>query len=149
MKINPPPRVVRYRGLSLIELTIVIATLISLISILFVGARAWRRGSDRACCILTLRNMQVATRSYQNLYGYDYGGHPYADGGTQDIAEHLYKKGYIEAGIYKESRGLAHCPAGGTYSCPLPDIFPEMGKLYMECSLSVLENHFPTSSSDW
>ena len=35
-------------GMTLIELTVVILVLLSLISILFVGARAWKKGSDRA-----------------------------------------------------------------------------------------------------
>ena len=87
---NLPPKVVRLRGMTLIELTISISVLLVLISIVFVGSRAWKRGSDRAVCVLTLRNVQVAARSYQNLYGYNYGGRPYAENGSQDIARHLF-----------------------------------------------------------
>ncbi|MEO5917475.1 MAG: type II secretion system protein [Luteolibacter sp.] len=146
---NSSPRVVMHRGLSLLELTVVIATLLALISVLFVGARAWKRGSDRTACILSLRNVQVATRSYQNLYGYDYGGHPYAENGTQDIAEHLYAKGYIESALYKETRGQQQCPSGGSYSCPLPNVFPLEGQLYMECSLAGSDKHVPQTQSGW
>ena len=137
------------RGLSLLELTVVIAVLLSLTSILFIGSRAWKRGSDRTLCILTLRNMQMATRSYQNLYGYDYGGHPYAEGGTQDIAEHLRAKGYIEEPVFQRSRGVHKCPSGGSYDCPLPDIFPVKGELYMKCSLAAAEDHRPASHAEW
>ncbi|MBC7981098.1 MAG: prepilin-type N-terminal cleavage/methylation domain-containing protein, partial [Armatimonadetes bacterium] len=35
-------------GMTLLELTVVILVLLSLISILFIGARAWKKGSDRA-----------------------------------------------------------------------------------------------------
>lgn len=146
---NSPPRVVRHRGLSLLELTVVIAILLTLVSVLFIGSRAWKRGSDRTCCILSLRNMQVATRSYQNLYGYNYGGRPYADNGTQNIADHLLAKGYIEAADHDQTLGLRKCPSGGTYSCPLPDIFPEEGRLYMECSLAGPENHVPAAHGGW
>ena len=146
---NLPPRVARQRGLSMLELTVVIAVLLTLISILFIGTRAWLRGSDRAGCVLTLRNVQVATRSYQNMYGYNFGGRPYAENGTQDIAEHLYSKGYIEARLYRQSRGESDCPAGGTYSCSSPDIFPPEGQLYMSCSLSEAEGHLPVNHSDW
>ncbi len=149
MKCQPSPRVACPRGLSLLELTVVIATLIALISVLFVGSRAWKRGSDRAGCVLTLRNVQMATRSYQNLYGYNFGGRPYAENGTQDIALHLYKKGYIERNLYDRARGEMACPSGGTYECPLPDVFPHQGQLYMACSLSEKEGHAPVSHSDW
>ncbi len=146
---NSSPRVVMHRGLSLLELTVVIATLLALVSVLFIGSRAWKRGSDRTCCIISLRNMQVATRSYQNLYGYHYGGRPYAENGTQNIADHLFAKGYIEKDKHDQTRGAKNCPANGTYSCPVPDIFPIEGKLYMECSLAALENHLPAAAGGW
>lgn len=146
---NLPPRVVRLRGLSILELTVVVAILLALVSVLFIGCRAWKRGSDRASCVLALRNVQVATRSYQNMYGYDYGGHPYAENGTQDIAEHLHSKGYIEDGLYQQARGATLCEAGGSYSRVLPDIFPPAGQLYLSCSLSGPELHLPISHADW
>ncbi|MCW1914948.1 hypothetical protein OJ996_15270 [Luteolibacter sp. GHJ8] len=37
-------------------------------SILFIGARAWKKGSDRAACIMNTRNMQQAVRGYQNIH---------------------------------------------------------------------------------
>ncbi len=146
---NLPPRVVRNRGLTLLELTVVLIILLALVSIMSIGARAWLRGSERTSCILTLRNVQVAARSYQNLYGYNYGGRPYAERGTQDIVEHLHNKGYIEETIYKQSRGSAPCAAGGTYTCPRPDIFPLEGELFMNCSLSESAKHVPSSHDDW
>lgn len=135
--------------MTLLELTVVIMVLLGLISVLFIGARAWKRGSDRAGCVVTLRNVQVAARSYQNMYGYNYGGRPYAEGGTQDIAAHLFAKGYIDSKVYDQSRGLQKCAGGGGYTCPLPDIFPEAGELYMTCSLSGTDDHAPASHAGW
>ncbi len=54
-------------GMTLLELTVVILVLLSLISILFVGARAWKKGSDRAANILNIRNVQQAVRGYMNI----------------------------------------------------------------------------------
>ena len=54
-------------GMTLLELTVVILVLLSLISILFVGARAWKRGSDRAANIMNIRNTQQAMRGHQNM----------------------------------------------------------------------------------
>ncbi|RYD22837.1 MAG: type II secretion system protein [Verrucomicrobiaceae bacterium] len=135
--------------MSIIELTVVIAILLTLISILFIGSRAWKRGSDRSSCVLTLRNVQVATRSYQNMYGYNYGGRPYADNGTQDIASHLYSKGYIEQRLFQQAVGMASCPSGGHYEITTPDVFPAQGELFMTCSLSDAESHMPSAHADW
>jgi hypothetical protein len=133
----------------LLELTIIIVVMMSLLTILFFGATAWKRGNDRAGCVLTLRNVQMAARSYQNLYGYNYGGRPYADNGTQDIALHLYQKGYIEQKLYDQASGSELCPGGGTYSRTTPDVFPIAGELYLACSLAATQQHKPDKALDW
>ncbi len=150
MNNNLPPRVVMgRRGITLLELTVVITIILALLSITFVGAKAWKRGSDRAGCILTTRNVQLATRAYQNLYGYEYGGRPFAVDGTQDIAQHLYSKGYIDANLFSQAIGVGECPGGGIYSREVPDVFPALGQLYMVCSLSADEEHIPSSYAQW
>ncbi len=65
MKLTQKPR--RKSGMTLLELTVVILVLLSLISILFVGARAWKRGSDRSANILNIRNVQQAVRGHENM----------------------------------------------------------------------------------
>lgn len=149
MKIQPSPRAMSKRGLTLIELTVVILVLLSLIVVLFIGARGWKQGTDRAGCILKIRAMQMATRSYQNLYGFNPGSLPYASGGTQFIAQHLLEKGYIKQGQYDNATGDELCPSNGTYSTPFPDTFPLVGNLYMTCSLSDTQNHIPQTYADW
>ncbi len=149
MKTQSSPRTVSARGLTLIELTVVILVLMSLVSILFIGARGWKNGTDRATCILKIRSVQMATRSYQNLYGFNPGGLPLASGGTQNIAEHLFAKGYIEQDIYDNIKGTKKCPGNGTYSTPFPEVFPQVGSLYMVCSLSGTSNHVPQIHADW
>ena len=57
----------RASGMTLLELTVVILVLLSLISILFVGARAWKKGSDRSANIMNIRNVQQAVRGHQNM----------------------------------------------------------------------------------
>jgi type II secretory pathway pseudopilin PulG len=149
MKNNLPPRVVFRRGMTLLELTLIVSVLLLLITIAFIGSRAWKRGSDRAVCILTLRNVQTAARSYQNLYGYNYGARPNMEYGSHDIALHLYKKGYIEQGLYNHANGVEFCPGNGAYTRPEPDNFPEIGELYMKCSLSTPEQHQPIAHTEW
>ena len=53
--------------MTIIEMTVVILVFLSLISILFMGARAWKRGSDRSANIMNLRNTQQAMRGHENL----------------------------------------------------------------------------------
>ena len=55
-------------GMTLIEVTLVIAVLLGLISVLFIGVKAYKRGSDRAKCILNVSTLQKAVRSHQNLH---------------------------------------------------------------------------------
>lgn len=149
MKSIRSPRVFSRSGITLIETTVVLAVLLTLLSVLFMATQSWKRGSDRAACIVTLRNIQVATRSYQNLYGYHAGGRPYTEYGTQDIARHLMEKGYIESPLYEIATGTKSCAGGGTYQRTNPDVFPLSGVLYVNCSLAASDKHLPTNASDW
>ena len=66
MKLTNTPSMKRKSGMTLLELTVVILVLLSLISILFIGARAWKKGSDRSANIMNVRNIQQAVRGLQN-----------------------------------------------------------------------------------
>ena len=41
---NVSPKIVIRRGITLLELTVVLFVLLGLVSLAFVGARAWKRG---------------------------------------------------------------------------------------------------------
>lgn len=123
------------RGMTLLELTVVILVLLSLISILFIGARAWKKGSDRAGCILQIRNVQQAVRSFSNLNGYNPGA---TVSGLQTLV--------IGSGRFVEKTPV--CPGAGSYSY-LGDSIPNVGALYVTCSLAVSESHVPSSYVEW
>ena len=74
MKLTNTHTTNRKSGMTLLELTVVILVLLSLISILFVGARAWKKGSDRSANIMNIRNTQQAMRGHENLRGLAPGG---------------------------------------------------------------------------
>ena len=123
----------RPKGLTLIELTVVILVLLALISVLFIGGRAWKRGSDRAGCIMNIRNAQQAVRSYQNLRGLN-------DGATYDFAVDVVGPGnFIET--------YPNCPGYGSYT-PSPTI-PNLGTLAITCSLAGSQDHVPDDYSGW
>lgn len=74
MKLTNTSNLKAKSGMTLLELTVVILVLLSLISILFIGARAWKKGSDRSANIMNIRNTQQAMRGHQNLKELNPGG---------------------------------------------------------------------------
>lgn len=118
--------------MTLIELTVVIMVLLSLVAILFVGATAWKMGSDRAGCILNLRNVQVAVRGHQNA----------TDKRTGDplaAADIVGATGYITI--------PPACPSFGNYT--ISTTFPAMGTPAITCDKSATLDHAPGDPTGW
>ncbi|MFC4995455.1 type II secretion system protein [Rubritalea tangerina] len=55
------------KGVTLIELTVVIAIILVLISVLFVGATYYKTNADKAACVVNISNLHKAMRSVQNV----------------------------------------------------------------------------------
>ena len=120
-------------GLTLIEVTLVIAVLLGLISVLFIGVAAYKKGSDRAKCILNIATVQKAARSYQNLY-------ELANGDALPIGD--------IAGPGKMIETVPACPSGpGNYA--FGATVPEPSTAYLTCALALLEDHVPASIEGW
>ena len=51
-------RQIGQRGTTLIELSVVIAVLLLLVGVLFIGVSAWRNGANTAACIVNLSSIQ-------------------------------------------------------------------------------------------
>lgn len=117
--------------------------LLSMLSIMMFGARGWILGTDRACCILDLSNIQKSVRSYQNLYGYAPGDLAPIEGQTRSISEHLYAREFISEHLYELLTGGGACPTGGLYEVAVPTVFPADGALFAQCSLADSEDHVP------
>lgn len=123
--------------MTLIELTVVILVLLSLVSLLFVGARAWKAGSDRAACTMQIRQVQVAVRSFANINNYEAG---------TDISPVNLQAAIIGSGSFVEATPA--CPGNGLYTFG-GNVIPAVGTLYMTCSLSVSDKHVPDSYAAW
>lgn len=119
-------------GMTLIEITLVIAVLLGLISVLFIGVAAYKEGSDRAKCILNISTMQKAVRSYQNLNELDEG----ATLTTTDL---------IGAGKMFETAPV--CNSGGSYTPA--GVVPTTNTPYLVCSLAGTLNHAPATTDGW
>lgn len=132
MKTNLLP-LSRVRGMTLLEMTVVILVILGLIGILIVSGRSWMRGSNRSGCIMNIRNMQNAVRAHQNI-------HQLKTGSALDISTDVIgPENYI-----KEA---PQCPEGGHYT-PLTQI-PPAGQLVITCDLSGPYGHQPTEYAEW
>jgi type II secretory pathway pseudopilin PulG len=121
--------------MTLLELTVVILVLLTLISVLFIGANAWKRGSDRTLCIMNLQNVQKGVRSFSNLNGYSAGA---TVAGLQNQV--------IGLGRFVEK--MPECPGDGTYATG-GDVIPNIGFLYLNCTLAASDLHQPANPDDW
>jgi type II secretory pathway pseudopilin PulG len=121
--------------MTLLELTVVILVLLILISVLFIGANAWKQGSDRTLCIMNLQNVQKGVRSFANLNGYAAGA---TVAGLQAQV--------IGMGRFVET--MPECPGDGAYVSG-GDVIPNIGTLYFNCSLSGSDRHEPLNADDW
>ena len=102
MKINKNTAV-RFHssGMTLIEVSLVIALMLGLISVAFLGIGAYRKGSDKARCRMQLAAVQKAVRAQSNFQNLSIG----AKFGTADA---------FGAGKALESAPV--CPSGGAYT---------------------------------
>src|ERR1700686_4203527 len=57
----------RQRRTTLIEISVVIAVILLLVGVLFIGVTAWKAGANRAACVLNISSIQKAARGYQNM----------------------------------------------------------------------------------
>lgn len=121
-------------GLTLIEITLVIAVLLGLISVLFIGVSAYKEGSNRSKCILNISNVQKAVRSYQNLY-------------EKNVGDALDKATIAGSGKMLETEPT--CPSSGTYTWATT--IPAVGTACLTCSLAGTDKsqHNPTSTAGW
>ena len=127
------------QAMTLLELTVVILVLLSLIGLLFAASRAWKAGADRSACILNQSNMQKAMRGNANMRNYIIGQT------VPDMASQLIgTNGYLPV--------MPSCPLGGTYTLGGdlgPDVIPPQGTIYMPCSHADSHDHRPTVHDDW
>ncbi len=122
-------------GVTLLEATLVLLVLLSLVGILFGGTRAWREGSEKTLCILNLHKVQQAVRGYSNLEGKLPG---------EEVAG-------LPLRIFGHDRFIEElpvCAGGGLYEYG-GDRIPLLGELYMNCSLAESREHRPVDPVDW
>ena len=119
-------------GFTLLEVTAVVAIMLSLMIVLFIGANEYKKGADRAACIQNISTIQRSVRSFGNLYGV------FPGETVTDLKSKLI-------GVDKFLEVEPTCPGDGTYSF-LADILPLPGELYLDCSIP---DHVPPNATSW
>ncbi len=59
------------QGVTLIELSVVIAVILTLLSVLFVGATYYKEAADKAACVINLNAIAKAASAYSNIENAD------------------------------------------------------------------------------
>jgi prepilin-type N-terminal cleavage/methylation domain-containing protein len=121
--INKPAR---QRGTTLIELSVVIAVLLLLVGVLFIGITAWKNGANTAACIVNLSSIQKAARGYQNLNA--------LTAGAALTAATLQSAGFWAT--------TPVCPTGTAYSGMTA--VPSVGSAYATCTVA---SHGPSTTT--
>jgi type II secretory pathway pseudopilin PulG len=124
------------RGFTLIEITLVIALILGLIAVLVISIAAYKAGSDRAKCIMTITSVQKAVRSEVNMKEL---------AATDEI---LLSDLVGTSGGPSEYFGqIPTCPAGGGYSSAT--VAPPIGTAYLICDLATTKGHAPKNLAGW
>src|SRR3984893_9642172 len=118
------------RGTTLIELSVVIAVILLLVGVLFIGIQAWKDGANKAACLVTISSVQKAVRGYENL-----------NGGIAGTTTLVSTKISV-SGIKFE--GMTVSPAGGLYT--LAGTIPAQGTAALTDNKA---GHAPTSTANW
>lgn len=119
-------------GFTLIEVTLVVSVLLGLISVTFIGASAYKSGTNRAMCLQNIANAQKAVRAFSNLNQVNSGNEVPG----------------LRTQIYSEEGFLPiepTCPGNGEYTF-LDDTIPPLGTLYLTCSIP---SHTPKENTIW
>ena len=120
----------RQRGTTLIELSVVIAVILLLVGVLFIGVNAWRQGANKAACLVNIASVQKAVRGYENI-----------NLKTEGV-DTLGWTNIAGTGLYFATQPI--CPSGGTYT--LAGTIPTAGTAALTCSYA---GHAPTNTNNW
>ncbi len=120
----------RQRGTTLIELSVVIAVILLLVGVLFIGVQAWRNSANKAACLVNISSIQKAARGYQNAHLLN----P-TDGLLHD---NLVTDQYFTT--------LPTCPVS-TNKYTYTDAVPDIGVAYAACSDAT--GHGPANTNNW
>jgi type II secretory pathway pseudopilin PulG len=124
-------------GMTLIEISLVIALLLGLIAVVFMGIGSYRKGADQATCRIRLAQVQKAVRAHSNF---------------QNLAIGAAFAQADAFGVGKAMENAPVCPSGGVYTW-LANI-PAINTPYGNCNYAgdgPSNTHVltPANTTDW
>lgn len=127
--------------MTLLEMTIVILVLLSLVGVTFINAHVWKKGADKSNNVLNIRNIQQSVRGHQNMLDLD-PGNSSLDSAVLFLTP-SNKDGYLPEPKPPETTGIT----AYTYL----SVVPEYGRLYVSNLASMKPEYVPDSSiySTW
>jgi prepilin-type N-terminal cleavage/methylation domain-containing protein len=125
----------RQRGTTLIELSVVIAVILLLVGVLFIGVQAWRDGANKAACLVNISSIQKAVRGYQNMNNMN----------TGDTLGEALLTTAPAAGGAAFFTAMPKCPVGAAAYTPLGTV-PGVGQAYAVCTSTSAALHNPTTA---
>jgi prepilin-type N-terminal cleavage/methylation domain-containing protein len=108
----------RQKGTTLIELSVVIAVLLLLVGVLFIGITAWKSGANKAACVVNLASIQKAARGYANMNG--------LATAAPELSGTLTTAGFWATALV--------CPTGTAYTWTA--VVPAQGVSYATCTVA-------------
>jgi type II secretory pathway pseudopilin PulG len=129
MNIIKTNRRARQSGTTLIELSVVIAVILLLVGVLFIGVTAWRNGANNAACLVNMASIQKAVRGYQNLH--------LLNVGDAVTTANLTGDGYFGA--------MPTCPIGNK-AYTVTGTVPALGTPYATCTSAAPGPHTLTTA---
>jgi hypothetical protein len=127
--------------MTLIELSVIVVVSLTLLGMVFIGVRSWKRGADRVSCVMNIYQTQMAVRSLANMSGLAPGTDTASLRNPIDVKAQL-----VGTGGYLPVE--PKCPGSGTYQFGGNKI-PRRGELYLSCSLAEAGQHVPNDYQTW
>jgi type II secretory pathway pseudopilin PulG len=121
-------------GFTLIEISLVIALLLGLLAVVFLGLGPYRELAEKAECKIQLAAVQKAVRSHANLNG-------------MRIADPLPEATEVFGGPAPVMGVRPVCPSGGTYTWQTS--VPPIGVPYGDCSGTVPVHTLAGTVPEW
>jgi type II secretory pathway pseudopilin PulG len=129
MKLATSKRLAAQRGTTLVELSVVIAVILLLVGVLFVGITGWKNAANQSACILNISTIQKAVRSYAAANSLDTGG--------TCTSANLIAAGYF-------TTALPTCP-NNSAAYTVTGTVPAVGSVYATCP----NGHAPANHTNW
>jgi type II secretory pathway pseudopilin PulG len=119
-------------GTTLVELSVVIAVILLLVGVLFIGVQAWREGANKSACLLNIATVQKAVRAYENT-------------NLKNEGDGLAWSNIVGTGLYFGAQPT--CPSNGNYT--LATTIPTTGTAALTCDFKqdgTNKSHVPLAS---